>query len=329
MEKVCTKCGQAKLPDEFVKNRRGWCCACHHAYIQILGTLPDSQVAARFRYHEESVRLERVALGVPSFREQRVHSLEVNGIRTKLCTKCTERKVLTAFPRAKYGDGFAAECKVCRDLRMQPYNREYHARNSERYIKQYRANILENRVKGAAFTAQRRHQRYLRIDSLKSAPCLDCKRTFPPCVMDFDHLDEGIKVSNVSRIVGSAPWDVVLEEIAKCALRCACCHRLKSWLSRTKHPEKKLSKKRELVRSFKTRPCVACGESFHPCQMDFDHVRGVKRGAVSQLTSLSWGEILEEMGKCDVICANCHRIKTNSRPQGNRRLSSEGVVLHA
>jgi len=327
--KTCTKCGQAKLPDDFVKNRRGWCCACPHAYVQVLGTLPDSQVAARFRHHEESVRLERVALGILSFRERCVSRLEVNGVQTKLCTKCMDRKPLTAFPNAKCGDGFAAECKICRASRVQPSNREYHARNSEQYAERYRANLFENRVRGAALTAQRRHQRYVLIDSLKSVPCLDCGITFPPCVMDFDHLDGDAKVSNVNRLVGSAPWDVVLAEIAKCALRCACCHRLKSWVSRTKRPEAKLSKKRELVRSLKAKPCVVCAKSFHPCQMDFDHVRGVKRGEVSQLTSLSREEILEEVGKCDVVCANCHRIRTNSRPQGNRRLSSEGVVRHA
>lgn len=44
--------------------------------------------------------------------------------------------------------------------------------------------------------------------------------------MDFDHLDD--KVRNVSNMVGHNSWDSILEEITKCELVCACCHRLRT-----------------------------------------------------------------------------------------------------
>ena len=58
-------------------------------------------------------------------------------------------------------------------------------------------------------------------------------------------------------------------------------------------------------------PCVECGDT-DPMMLDFDHVRGVKRYAVSQLVSAGhyWEAILLEIAKCEVRCVRCHRRKT-------------------
>jgi hypothetical protein len=59
-------------------------------------------------------------------------------------------------------------------------------------------------------------------------------------------------------------------------------------------------------------PCVDCGES-NPVVLEFDHVRGRKRMAVANMArqGYSIGAIEEEIAKCQVRCANCHRIKTH------------------
>lgn len=63
-------------------------------------------------------------------------------------------------------------------------------------------------------------------------------------------------------------------------------------------------------------PCVDCGES-DPTVLDFDHVRGTKIENVC--TMLCRGQTLdrikEEMDKCEVRCANCHRRITAKRGQ--------------
>jgi len=58
-------------------------------------------------------------------------------------------------------------------------------------------------------------------------------------------------------------------------------------------------------------PCIDCGES-DPLVLDFDHVRGNKKTGVCTLVSnaVGWSQILREIRKCDVRCANCHRRKT-------------------
>jgi hypothetical protein len=49
--------------------------------------------------------------------------------------------------------------------------------------------------------------------------------------------------------------------------------------------------------------------------MDFDHRDGeVKRGNVGAKIGIwGWPRILAEIAKCDLICANCHRIRTARR----------------
>jgi hypothetical protein len=57
--------------------------------------------------------------------------------------------------------------------------------------------------------------------------------------------------------------------------------------------------------------CVDCGEN-DPVVLDCDHVRGHKLfGIASMLNNTKpWEIILEELNKCEVRCANCHRRKT-------------------
>ena len=58
-------------------------------------------------------------------------------------------------------------------------------------------------------------------------------------------------------------------------------------------------------------PCVDCGEA-DPIVLDFDHRDpSTKRNEVARLASTkSWPQVLAEIEKCDVRCANCHRRKT-------------------
>jgi hypothetical protein len=53
-----------------------------------------------------------------------------------------------------------------------------------------------------------------------------------------------------------------------------------------------------------------------PEVFDFDHVRGEKLFSLAKARTRSLEEIVEEMEKCDVVCANCHRIRTATRRAG-------------
>lgn len=55
-------------------------------------------------------------------------------------------------------------------------------------------------------------------------------------------------------------------------------------------------------------PCVDCAED-DVVVLDFDHVRGVKKHMVSWLVANGYTvkAIQDEIDKCEVRCANCHR----------------------
>lgn len=61
-------------------------------------------------------------------------------------------------------------------------------------------------------------------------------------------------------------------------------------------------------------PCVDCGQKYAGCVMDFDHVENNKLGGVSTLISTSGrNKVWEEIAKCELVCANCHRLRTHKR----------------
>jgi len=60
--------------------------------------------------------------------------------------------------------------------------------------------------------------------------------------------------------------------------------------------------------------CVDCGED-NPIVLEYDHVRGEKRMCVSDMARQSYSikTIQREIDKCELRCANCHRIVTYER----------------
>ena len=73
--------------------------------------------------------------------------------------------------------------------------------------------------------------------------------------------------------------------------------------------------------------CIDCGEN-DPVVLEFDHVRGTKRKDVSRMVSdgLSLLTIQEEIAKCDIRCANCHRRVTYERMGSYRSLRAISSV---
>lgn len=70
------------------------------------------------------------------------------------------------------------------------------------------------------------------------------------------------------------------------------------------------------LNALKDRPCMDCNTKYPSYVMDFDHVRGKKSFNIGQVTyarSKSWSKIQEEIEKCELVCANCHRIRTHKR----------------
>ena len=74
--------------------------------------------------------------------------------------------------------------------------------------------------------------------------------------------------------------------------------------------------------------CIDCGEG-NLVVLDFDHVRS-KRWNIAYMVSrgFPWATIEDEIARCEVRCANCHRIKT-AREQGYYERKSNGLLFEA
>lgn len=75
---------------------------------------------------------------------------------------------------------------------------------------------------------------------------------------------------------------------------------------------------KETVRLYKERmPCSDCHKNYPYYVMDFDHIptRGKKATEIGKmlLNGASLEKILAEIEKCDLVCSNCHRIRTHKR----------------
>jgi hypothetical protein len=78
------------------------------------------------------------------------------------------------------------------------------------------------------------------------------------------------------------------------------------------------AKKRGILQAIKLeRGCADCGYNEHPAALDFDHRPGEEKLLLlgRDLSKYGINRLLAEAEKCDVVCANCHRIRTSVRGQ--------------
>ena len=126
------------------------------------------------------------------------------------CTRCLALKAGSEFPpRGPKSRRVHSWCRAC----FSQYNAERYIALRSRELVRLRRNrrrtVEGNRRRVAAY--------------LSEHPCVDCSQT-DPVVLEFDHLRE--KRMDVSRMVHLGwRWPAILNEIEKCEVRCANCHR--------------------------------------------------------------------------------------------------------
>lgn len=94
----------------------------------------------------------------------------------------------------------------------------------------------------------------------------------------------------------------------------------REWASRNRTKVRNRVKARNaaICKTAKDKPCMNCGDEHPHYKMDFDHRDGeTKSGNVAVMchAGASIQRLLDEIAKCDVICANCHRERTWQRQQ--------------
>ncbi len=125
---------------------------------------------------------------------------------SKTCTSCKQEYDISFFPlRNGKPRGY---CKSCANART----RAHYSKNKDYYFdrnKKRRKNLQEKL-----------------LDYLADKGCVDCGEK-DPIVLEFDHIDPATKEATISKMVRhlTQRWDKILEEINKCEIRCANCHK--------------------------------------------------------------------------------------------------------
>lgn len=100
--------------------------------------------------------------------------------------------------------------------------------------------------------------------------------------------------------------------------RCLSCNAetKKKWYNKNKETQinrvylNKIKIQSKILDYLKDNPCVDCKES-NLIVLEFDHISDKKHNISNMVQrGNSWDTILKEIEKCEVRCANCHRIKT-------------------
>lgn len=148
---------------------------------------------------------------------------------TKVCSKCKIEKPITEFYKNKLkSDGLQSECKECHNNRHQ----SYYSVNKEKRLEQKRKMRKEI------------HEYIVRIKSEEG--CCICGLQDPAC-LDFHHIAD--KKDTVSNIMKNNSLRRVKNEIVKCVVICANCHRKLHYYNLSLEELKQLDRKQAAQRN--------------------------------------------------------------------------------
>jgi hypothetical protein len=147
-----------------------------------------------------------------------VHGADVRQVgitgETKRCTGCGLDRPVGEFPVKHKNTGRrGTRCRACRSA----YGKLHYEKHREKYM---------SRTRRPRHTQRDAYWFWL-MNYLTSHPCVDCGQT-DPIVLQFDHRDGSTKVGTIGAMLNRASWATLLCEIAKCDVRCANCHRLRT-----------------------------------------------------------------------------------------------------
>lgn len=133
----------------------------------------------------------------------------------KICNKCGESLHVSCFSwRSERRGVRRKECKKCFSKRT----REHYRNNKQDYARRR--------------DASRKAINQWLIWLKEGTPCTDCGNFYPACVMEFDHIDDN-KLFNISKFHEHTKTIADIQnEIMKCELVCANCHRIRTNIHR-------------------------------------------------------------------------------------------------
>ncbi len=137
----------------------------------------------------------------------------------KICTVCKEEKGIDCFYfKDKLTGKLHAQCKSCYAEKRKLSKVQHYLKYREAYRE--RARLRKVRIKSL-----RQKQLY---DFLEDKFCKICGNN-DIRVLEFDHINPESKKFGIARAVNDGyAWELILEEVKKCRILCANCHRIRT-----------------------------------------------------------------------------------------------------
>ena len=220
----------------------------------------------------------------------------------KLCKKCFQIKVIENFESKQHRrTKLTTRCETCRHINSKSRKKS---------------------------TTKKGECRQFWINWKKRQACTDCG-----CkdyrIIEADHLrDKVYNVSNYAWWACNGGVKAMENELAKCVPRCCCCHRIKTKqrydLRRQREGREQqifFKRRRQIINQIKLdrKKCMGCHRKVTPqtfVAFDFDHRdESQKKIAIARSVYKSKAifeqAIQYEIPKCNLLCRNCHHIKTH------------------
>lgn len=220
----------------------------------------------------------------------------------KKCCKCKKLLPKSAFSRDRTKkDNLQTRCKSCHNA----YTKQHYEKNKPKYIERS--------------LIRKEHFRTIIRFFKEKCPCKDCGKYYPYYVVSFDHRNPTDKKFELSKVSKISSLSSLLKELEKCDVVCLNCHSVRSskqFFKLISFPSKQRNTK--IVQEIKeNNVCTDCGIDYEWFTLTFDHLDpltkrfNISKGKKEKATKT----LLAEIEKCEIVCCNCHAIRTFKRLQ--------------
>ena len=136
-------------------------------------------------------------------------------METQVCNRCLKAKPILDFNWRYKALGIRQRtCRFC----QAEQKKAWYEKHGDKHRERVRQNNRQIKEEGRQFV----------YDYLSTHPCVDCGES-DPRVLEFDHI-KGRKYKAISRMVSNNyPVSAIQQEISKTVIRCANCHRRKTY----------------------------------------------------------------------------------------------------
>ena len=155
----------------------------------------------------------------------------------KTCTNCHIKKELNDFPvSSRTKDGKRTQCKECHNEKRRNKARQNGVLSRQEYRIQMNQRKEDHKLHTKHMEQQRgrravlrRHQKKLEFINLLGGKCIRCgikpSSKWPVTCFEFHHSNPDKKETHIANFINRGQWTKALNELKKCTLYCANCHR--------------------------------------------------------------------------------------------------------